>query len=91
MLARISSRETILSPSWPGKSAKRVFALDVPAIHVFLVTSTKTWMPGTSPGMTTSWALYLLPGSEIIRLATSLFQMNSTSSAPMVAVMKPAP
>ena len=34
---------------------------------------------------------YLLPGSEIIRLATSLFQMNSTSSAPMVAVMKPAP
>jgi hypothetical protein len=21
-------------PSWPGKSAKRVFALDVPAIHV---------------------------------------------------------
>ncbi len=24
-----------LSTSWPGKSAKRVFALDVPAIHVF--------------------------------------------------------
>jgi hypothetical protein len=24
-------------PSWPGKSAKRVFALDVPAIHVFLL------------------------------------------------------
>jgi hypothetical protein len=23
-------------PSWPGRSAKRVFALDVPAIHVFL-------------------------------------------------------
>jgi hypothetical protein len=23
-------------PSWPGKSAKRVFALDVPAIQVFL-------------------------------------------------------
>ena len=23
--------------SWPGRSAKRVFALDVPAIHVFLV------------------------------------------------------
>jgi hypothetical protein len=22
--------------SWPGKSAKRVFALDVPAIHDFL-------------------------------------------------------
>ena len=74
-----------------GKSAKRVFALDVPAIHVFFVTPTKTWMPGTSPGMTTSWTPYLLPGSEIIRLATSLFQMNSTTSAPMVAVMKPAP
>jgi hypothetical protein len=24
-------------PSWPGKSAKRVFALDVPAIHVFAI------------------------------------------------------
>ena len=35
--------------------------------------------------------LYLLPGSEITRLATSLFQMNSTTSAPIVAVMKPAP
>jgi hypothetical protein len=36
--------------SWPGKSAKRVFALDDPAIHV--LTQRKTWMPGTSPGMT---------------------------------------
>ena len=35
--------------------------------------------------------LYLFPGSEITRLATSLFQMNSTNSAPIVAVMKPAP
>ena len=34
---------------------------------------------------------YRLPGSEIVPLATSLFQMNSTTSAPMVAVMKPAP
>ena len=34
---------------------------------------------------------YLLPGSEIMPLATSRFQMNSTTSAPMVAVMKPAP
>ena len=34
---------------------------------------------------------HLLPGSEIMPLATSLFQMNSTTSAPMVAVMKPAP
>jgi hypothetical protein len=24
----------------------------VPAIHVFLDAATKTWMPGTSPGMT---------------------------------------
>ena len=30
---------------------KRVFALNVPAIHVFLAaTLVKTWMPGTSPG-----------------------------------------
>ena len=34
------------SPSWPGRSAKRVFALDVPAIHVFLrLSEAKTWMP----------------------------------------------
>jgi hypothetical protein len=25
----------------------------VPAIHVFLIYAAKTWMPGTSPGMTT--------------------------------------
>src|SRR5260370_20443435 len=38
----------------PGtSSAKRVFALDVPGIHVFLVVeSEKTWMAGTSPAMT---------------------------------------
>jgi hypothetical protein len=24
----------------------------VPAIHVFFIASPKTWMPGTSPGMT---------------------------------------
>ena len=24
----------------------------VPAIHVFLIVAAKTWMPGTSPGMT---------------------------------------
>jgi diadenosine tetraphosphate (Ap4A) HIT family hydrolase len=28
-------------PSWPGRSAKRVFALDVPAIHVSLSCHTK--------------------------------------------------
>src|SRR5258706_1781786 len=30
-----------LISSWPGKSAKRVFALDVPAFHVFKSTSKK--------------------------------------------------
>ena len=29
--------------------------------------------------------------SWIVPLATSLFQMNSTTTAPIVAVMKPAP
>jgi hypothetical protein len=39
--------------SWPGKSAKRVFALDDPAIHAFVAKKeSKTWMPGTRPGMT---------------------------------------
>jgi hypothetical protein len=74
---------SILSPSWPG---------NVPAIHVLLTSvDTKTWMPATSPGMTTlGHVLYLLK-SGITPLATSLFQMNRTTSAPMVAVMKPAP
>jgi hypothetical protein len=40
---------------------------------------------------TTLVAYGRLPGSEMVPLATSLFQMNSTTSAPMVAVMKPAP
>ncbi len=32
---------------------KRVFALDVPAIHALSYSSeAKTWMPGTRPGMT---------------------------------------
>jgi hypothetical protein len=35
--------------------------------------------------------VYFPPGSEIMPRATSLFQMNSTTSAPIVAVMKPAP
>jgi hypothetical protein len=26
----------------------------VPAIHVFLASVAKTWMPGSSPGMTTA-------------------------------------
>ncbi len=34
---------------------------------------------------------YFDPGSEITPRATSLFQMNSTISAPMVDVMNPAP
>jgi hypothetical protein len=42
--------------SWPGRSAKRVFALDVPAIHVFPVAEFfKTWMPGIKPGMTSNY------------------------------------
>jgi hypothetical protein len=37
--------------SWPGKSAKRVFAPDVPAIHVSLcVDEKKTRMPGAEAG-----------------------------------------
>ena len=38
--------------SCPGNSAKRVFALDVPGIHVLL--AAKTWVAGTSPAMTNS-------------------------------------
>ena len=36
-------------------------------------------------------ARHLFPDPVIAPLATSRFQMNSTISAPMVAVMKPAP
>ena len=44
--------------------------------------------PGSEAGTTGN---HLFPGSEITRLATRRFQMNSTTSAPTVAVMKPAP
>ena len=40
------------NPSGPGKSAKRVFTLDVPGIHVSNRLRKKTWMAGTSPAMT---------------------------------------
>jgi hypothetical protein len=36
-----------LQSSCPGKSPKRVFALDVPGIHVFAAFSRKPWMAGT--------------------------------------------
>jgi len=34
----------------PGRA--RLFARDVPGIHVFQVAKRKTWMAGTSPAMT---------------------------------------
>ena len=47
--------------SWPGKSAKRVFALDVPAIHVSTkLRHSKPWMPGTRPGMTVEMFVLVL-------------------------------
>jgi hypothetical protein len=39
--------ELMSKSSCPGKSAKRVFALDVPGIHVFLLLESKAWMAGT--------------------------------------------
>ena len=63
----------------------------VPAIHVLGGGKKKGGDARDKPGHEDFTATYLLPGSEIVPLATSLFQMNSTTSAPMVAVMKPAP
>jgi hypothetical protein len=40
----------------------RVFALDVPAIHVFLQQQPGTWMPGTSSAKT---RFALLPGHDV--------------------------
>jgi hypothetical protein len=48
--------------SRPGISAKRVFSLGVPAIHVFLFPNIKTLMPGTSPGMTSQKKAPAKPG-----------------------------
>jgi hypothetical protein len=63
----------------------------VPAIHVLGGSKKKDVGARDKPGHDDFTATYLLPGSEIVPLATSRFQMNSTTSAPMVAVMKPAP
>ena len=67
--------------SWPGK-AKRASRI---------AQSGREWWARRKRAIADLTSSHLLPGSEITRLATSRFQMNSTISAPMVAVMKPAP
>jgi hypothetical protein len=37
----------------------------VPAIHVFLITPLKTWMPGTRPGMTAERPMRNALGSAV--------------------------
>src|ERR1700730_2730021 len=63
-----------------ARSAKRVFAPDVPAIHVFL--ASKTWMAGTRPGMTDLvWGAAAIPYSAPRPLyldAVVLFSMLTT-------------
>jgi hypothetical protein len=39
-----------LRPSWPGKSAKRVFAVQDPAIHVFLLAKSEDVDARDEPG-----------------------------------------
>jgi hypothetical protein len=46
----LSPPELSTISSWPGESAKRVFVLEVPAIHVLM--QWKMWIPATSAGMT---------------------------------------
>jgi hypothetical protein len=48
-------------PTGTGLDPQIVMAGLVPAIHVFLRAETKTWMPGTSPGMTNSYSAFLNP------------------------------
>ena len=45
----------VVFPLCPGKSAKLVFAPDVPGIHVFGCKEGKTWMAVTSTAMTMKW------------------------------------
>src|SRR6266478_6288365 len=53
------ARPTASRSSWPGRSAKRVVARDVPAIHVFA--SRKTWMPGTRPRLSGTVCAFMPP------------------------------
>lgn len=46
---------------------------------------------GTSDACGQNQARGPAPGSEMVPRATSRFQMNSTTNAPTVAVIKPAP
>jgi hypothetical protein len=80
MPARISSRNKVLETVIARSTCDEAIQTSLGAMDCFAALA-----------MTRKSRSYLFPGSEIIRLATSLFQMNSTSSAPMVAVMKPAP
>jgi hypothetical protein len=49
-----------------------------PAIHVFLSGRTKTWMPGTRPGMTQS----------VLPYRTAIAAMNSAKASVDVTVRK---
>ena len=53
----------------------------VPAIHVFSLTTTKTWMPGIKPGMTSQvfWCNHCIDSEEIatFTLPAALAMMRS--------------
>ena len=95
-LRREMDRSGYVRPSWP---IKRRLANPMSALKGFIGRKASALVPdryGTAYGSRLGGradciTFYFDPGSEITRLATSRFQMNSTTSAPMVAVMKPAP
>ena len=62
------------------------------AIHVLPVHARcDCWIASRNDARDDDLRRHLFPDPEITPRATSRFQMNSTTSAPMVAVMKPAP
>ena len=75
-------RKAVFSRWMPGSRLRQGYA--GPIAH----SAAEALAKAASPGMTT-WRHMLKSFST--PLATSLFQMNSTTSAPIVEVMKPAP
>jgi hypothetical protein len=59
----------------------------VPAIHIFLGLSSKTWMPGTRPGMTTKLRLCSQPYSEALALAPPLETATSAGRSTRSPIM----
>src|SRR5689334_17452193 len=61
----------------------------VPAIHVFVGGSVKTWMPGTSPGMTARYKRPLVAAVLVVEHLESFLELRRDRHAELLAGRQP--